>query len=234
MNKYLKIAMIGLVLIAVFVSASLVTGKKQVEVISTSDFNKLIEKDTYIYYGEKDKEKELQDIAKDNKLQIKLYPSTNKNEDLKECTFYKYENGKVVFDYKGELKSYKLTEALMEKGYIDRTYITVSLEDYKNIIKEDGYHFMFIGSEQCGYCTKFKTSVNKSLKDNNYKVYYIDIASLSETEYNDLVATDSYMSEKEWGTPLNLLYKDGKRVAELNGYVSTDELVKFLKENKVI
>ena len=42
------------------------------------------------------------------------------------------------------------------------------------------------------------------------------------------------MQEKEWGTPLNLLYKDGKRVKELNGYVDKDELVKFLKENKVI
>ena len=30
------------------------------------------------------------------------------------------------------------------------------------------------------------------------------------------------------------LYKDGKRIAELNGYVSADELVEFLKENKVI
>ena len=30
------------------------------------------------------------------------------------------------------------------------------------------------------------------------------------------------------------VYKDGKRVKELKGYVDKDELVKFLKENKVI
>ena len=71
-------------------------------------------------------------------------------------------------------------------------------------------------------------------KDNNYKVYYIDISTLTQDEYNELVKTDEYMSQNEWGTPLNLLYKDGKRIDELNGYVSSDELVEFLKENKVI
>ena len=93
---------------------------------------------------------------------------------------------------------------------------------------------MFIGSEQCGYCTQFKDSIKESLENNDFNVYYIDISTLSEDEYNELVKTDEYMSQNEWGTPLNLLYKDGKRIAELNGYVSSDELVEFLKENKVI
>ena len=156
-----------------------------------------------------------------------------KSEKLKEDTFYQYENGKVVYKYTGDVTAHKFKESLMNEDIL-RTYKIVSLDEYKDIIKEKGYHFMFIGSEQCGYCTQFKGSVEESLKNNDYKVYYIDISTFSEDEYNELVKTDEYMSQNEWGTPLNLLYKDGKRIDELNGYVSSDELVEFLKENKVI
>lgn len=235
MNKYLKIAIVSVIIIGVFVFALLVSGKQSVELIDYDDFAKISSGDGFVYYGSKESKEQLKEIAKNAGIEIGILDSTEfKSEKLEKDTFYRYENGKVTYKYNGEVNGYKFEEDLMAEGILDRTYVTISLDEYKKIIKEKGYHFMFIGSEECGYCTQFKDSIAESLKDNEYKIYYIDISTLSETEYNELVATDSYMSENEWGTPLNLLYKDGKRVAELNGYVSSDELVKFLEENKVI
>lgn len=235
MNKYLKITIVAVIVIGVFAFALLASGKQPVELISYDDFSEIIEKDGFVYYGSKEEKESLKEVAKQADIKIGLLDSTDsKTEKLKEGTLYQYKDGKVVYKYTGEIKGHKLAESLMKEGIMDKTYITVTLDEYKELIKEKGYHFMFIGSEQCSYCTEFKKSIADSLKDNDYKVYYLDISTLSEDEYKELVATDKYMSENEWGTPLNLLYKDGKRKAELNGYVSSEELVKFLKENKVI
>ena len=159
----------------------------------------------------------------------------NEVKDLKEGTLYRYEKGKVTYKYTGELSGSKFTKSLIDAGIASKSYITVSLDEYKKLIKADGYHFMFIGRETCGYCTEFKKAINEAMKKANFMVYYIDTDSLkSEEEFNELIATDSYMSENEWGTPLNLLYKDGKRIDVLNGYVPADELIQFLKDNKVV
>lgn len=234
MNKYLKIAIVSVIVIGVFVFALLVTGKQAVKSIDYDEFAEISNGDGFVYYGLKETKTSLKEIANLADIEIGILDSTEfKSEKLKEDTFYQYENGKVVYKYTGDVTAHKFKESLMDEDIL-RTYKIVSLDEYKEIIKEKGYHFMFIGSEQCGYCTQFKGSVEESLKNNDYKVYYIDISTLSEDEYNELVKTDEYMSQNEWGTPLNLLYKDGKRIAELNGYVSADELVEFLKENKVI
>ena len=234
MNKYLKIAIVSVIVIGVFVFALLVTGKQAVKSIDYDEFAEISNGDGFVYYGLKETKTSLKEIANLADIEIGILDSTEfKSEKLKEDTFYKYENGKVVYKYTGDVTAHKFKESLMDEDIL-RTYKIVSLDEYKEIIKEKGYHFMFIGSEQCGYCTQFKGSVEESLKNNDYKVYYIDISTLSEDEYNELVKTDEYMSQNEWGTPLNLLYKDGKRIDELNGYVSSDELVEFLKENKVI
>ena len=234
MNKYLKIAIVSVIVIGVFVFALLVTGKQAVKSIDYDEFAEISNGDGFVYYGLKETKTSLKEIANLADIEIGILDSTEfKSEKLKEDTFYQYENGKVVYKCTGDVTDHKFKEKLMD-GNILRTYRVISLDEYKDIIKEKGYHFMFIGSEQCGYCTQFKDSIEESLKDNDYDVYYIDISTLSEDEYNELVKTDEYMSQNEWGTPLNLLYKDGKRIAELNGYVSSDELVEFLKENKVI
>ncbi len=234
MNKYLKIAIVSVIVIGVFVFALLVTGKQAVKSIDYDEFTEISNGDGFVYYGSEETKTSLKEIANLADIEIGILDSTEfKSEKLKEDTFYKYENGKVVYKYTGDINSYKFKEGLVDEG-IFKSYITISLDEYKEVIKKKGYHFMFIGSEQCGYCTQFKDSIKESLKDNNYKVYYIDISTLTQDEYNELVKTDEYMSQNEWGTPLNLLYKDGKRIDELNGYVSSDELVEFLKENKVI
>lgn len=234
MNKYVKIAIVIAIIVAVFLLSFLATGKKQVEFINNEEYSEIINEGGFVYYGTKDSEDALTDIAKESDIKISILDSSeNKTNKLKENTLYEYKDGKMVYKNEEDLNSYKFKKSLAEEG-IYKSYITVTFDEYKEIIKSDGYNFMFIGSATCSYCDKFKESIKESLTEHNYAIYYLDIAEFSEEQYNELVKTDKYMQEKEWGTPLNLLYKDGKRVKELKGYVDKDELVKFLKENKVI
>lgn len=236
MNKTLKSILLIVLVVAVLAVASFATGKKSVETITLEEYNSISSSDGFVYYGKSENMNLVKDIAKNYDLRISFLDSKeNKNKDLKEGTLYEYKDGKEVYKYNGNFDSYKFAESLMEKGLAVKSYVTVTLDEYKKLIKDKGYHFMFIGRETCGYCTQFKESIKEAMKKYDFMVYYIDTDTFAdEDEFNELIATDKYMSENEWGTPLNLLYKDGKRIAELNGYVPADDLIKFLKEYKVV
>lgn len=240
MKKYLQISLITLAVVIVFVLAFLVEAKDNVYDITYNEYKEITKSDGIVYYGNEDEIEELKAFADEKDLEIAILNPENlsksevKQLDLSKETIYVYEDGKKVYKYDDEITSSKLISAFAEEGLIDRTFKTITLDEYLKIIKKDGYHFMFIGSESCGYCTQFKESINESLEDYDYNVYYLDIGTLSEDDFDKLYDTDSYFSENEWGTPLNFLYKDGKRIGEINGYVETSELVKFLKNKKVV
>ena len=240
MNKYVKIVIGILIVVAVFLLAFLVSGKEAVEVISYKDYMEIKDSEGFVYYGSKDEEETLKTFADSAGIEISildpedLSKSEAKSVDLKEGSLYLYENGENVYTYDGKINQYNLVSAFMEEGLIEKTYISIGLDEYLDIIEEDGYHFMFIGSDTCSYCTEFKTSINESLEDYDYNVYYLNLDNLTTEEMNTLYATDDYFTENEWGTPLSFLYHDGERVTELSGYVDTETLVSFLKENKVI
>lgn len=129
----------------------------------------------------------------------------------------------------------KIIGNFKEKGIVENTLIEVTLAQYLEIIKSDETSFMFVGSATCSWCTKFKPELAAVLKEySSINAYYIDLSKLSTEDLTKLYATDSYFTDEEWGTPLSFLYKDGKRVAVLNGYVEQASLISFFKENEVI
>ncbi len=236
MNKTLKTILLILLVVGVLLAVALIPGKKSVEEITNEDLAKIKKESGLVYYGKSDDLESVKEVVEAGKVKLYFLDSSKEsNKDLEEGTLYLYKDGKETFKQKGDLTGYKAQESMMDAGIIPRSYLTVNLKEYKELMKADGYHFMFIGRETCSYCTQFKESIKEAMKDYDFMVYYIDTDTFSgEDEFNELVATDKYMEEEEWGTPLNLLYKDGKRVNVLNGYVDATELVKFLKNNKVI
>ena len=236
MNRTVKTIIVVVLIIVGLLIAAFATGGDKLKSITLDDYKALSESSGYLYYGSNENLSLVEDFINTYGVKVSFLDSDeNEVKDLKEGTLYRYEKGKVTYKYTGELSGSKFTKSLIDAGIASKSYITVSLDEYKKLIKADGYHFMFIGRETCGYCTEFKKAINEAMKKANFMVYYIDTDSLkSEEEFNELIATDSYMSENEWGTPLNLLYKDGKRIDVLNGYVPADELIQFLKDNKVV
>lgn len=240
MNKYLKIVIVIAIVIGVFLLAFLANQKESVDTISYKDYQEIKSDEGFVYYGDTDKADILKEFAKSASIEISilnpddLSKSEIKSVDLKKETLYLYQDGKEVYSYDGDIVEYKLVKDFMKEGMIDNSYISITVDDYTKIIKEKGYHFMFIGSDSCGYCTQFKDSIKEVLKDNDFNVYYLNVQNLSQSEYETLTATDSYLTENEWRTPINFLYKNGKRIDLVNGYVDSTKLTKFLKENKVI
>ena len=65
MNKYVKIAIVIAIIVAVFLLSFLATGKKQVEFINNEEYSEIINEGGFVYYGTKDIEDALTDIAKE-------------------------------------------------------------------------------------------------------------------------------------------------------------------------
>lgn len=240
MNKYLKIGLVAIAIVAVFAISFFIKPKDNVYEIDYNEYKKIIEKNAIVYYGENKDLEELNEFADEKDLEIAILNPENlskseiKQLKLKEGNIYVYKKGKNTYKYNKKIEKSALITEFRKEGLIERTYMTIGINEYLDIIKKDGYHFMFIGSESCGYCKQFKESVNESLKKYDYNVYYLDISSLSQEDYDKLYQTDSYFSENEWGTPLNFLYKYGKRIGEISGYVPASELISFLKDKKVV
>ena len=246
-NTVIFVGIIVLLLIGLIVLGICLT-KEPLKEISYEEYTELKEegKDFIVYLGEAD------DTAYNNVLELVKTSSlssyfvnidslTNKQKEKvlnKETTsLVVYENKKQTYSYADETyNGYKLLQELMENGIIERKYIEVSIDEYLEIIKSEGYHFMFVGSNQCSYCTMFKQSINEALKENSFNVYYVDLAreDVTDEQRDKLYASDKYFTEEDWGTPLNFLYKDGKRIDVISGYVDANELISFLQKNKVV
>lgn len=193
MKKVVKILIPVIIVLVVLALAFFVGAKQDVEKISYKDYQKIKENSGYVYYGSEENMNALKSLADQADLEISildpkdLSESEIKTENLEEGVIYLYEDGKVVYTYDGNLSDYKLMQSLMNENLIDKTYLTITLDDYLEIIKEDGYHFMFIGSDTCGYCTQFKESINETLKDYNYNVYYLNIGNFSEEDVTKII-----------------------------------------------
>lgn len=236
-----------IVLLGGLVVLSSVFSKDTLEEISYDKYIELVEdgKDFVVYFGKEDSSYDnIKDAISTSDASSYFVNINNLTDEQKtkvlgedETSFQEYSNKKKTFSYSDDTYSgYKFIQNLVQKSIIERKYIEVSIDEYLEIIKTKGYNFMFVGSNQCSYCTMFKESINSALRDYNFNVYYVDLAreDVTDEQREKLYASDKYFTEEEWGTPLNLLYKDGKRIDVLNGYVDENDLVSFLKENKVI
>ena len=240
--KVLILAVIAVLVVALVVVLAFVSSPKEgASSIDYKDYDKLIKKESsVVYYGEDSKENEVKEFSETYGVEVSilnpkdLSKSEIKSLGLKDEYLYFYSKGKEVYNFDFASKSYKNISELMNKNLIEGNYIEVNLDEYKEIIKSDGYNLMFIGRETCSWCQQFKESIKTALKDNNFNIYYIDTDKFAQDEYDKLYETDSYLKDEEWGTPLTFIYKDGKRIDVINGYVESAQLVETLKKNKVL
>lgn len=235
MNKTLKtiLGIIGIILIFVLIFVlSEVLKPKYLKEITMDEYKEIIkEKDSYIYIGSKgDNYSILEDFAKENK--IKLYYLKN-NKIKEKDSLVEYKKGKEVLSI-SDFTSYKFKKELIKSGLISNQVLEVTIPEYFEIIKEDEYNFMFLGSATCGYCTKFKPVLAEVANDYDVNLYYIDLYNADQEDLQTLYSSDEYFTTEEWGTPLNFLMKNGQRIAVLSGYNEYDSVIEFFKTNGVI
>ncbi len=243
LGNIIAIGSIVFVIVLVFVISS-VFSVKYVEEISFEDYNEAFSSssdDRWVFYGDKTSADDLNDVLKEMKetayfLNKEDVTSSQASEVGFEDSGLKiYHEGKE-YNYSDSFDSYLFDEFLIHNGIVGNKIIEVSIDEYVDLIKDKGTHFMFIGSATCSFCKMYTPEVLQVLsKNSDLRVYYIDISKIvTDEDYEKFINTDSYLTENEWGTPLSLLYKDGKLVDTISGYVTETEVTNFLKENNVI
>ena len=101
-------------------------------------------------------------------------------------------------------------------------------------INNGGKHLVYIGRATCGYCVKFAPILAQAQKDYGYKTIYIDITQMSEDDQKALLELDNedkYISENFGGTPMVLVFEDGKFKNGHMGYAEYSNFAKFLEDN---
>lgn len=91
---------------------------------------------------------------------------------------------------------------------------------------------VYIGSETCSWCKRFKPILEEIAKENNLKIVYINVANLSRSEKNELItASENHFTG---GTPTTLVMEKGKVLDSLGGYVEKDKAIEFFKSVEMI
>lgn len=182
----------------------------------------------------------LKDYANENEISMKyilLENLTDKEKEQLEVTDNSkvliYKNNKIVSSYIGDLDKTNLDNFFTEQGLKARGLQEITMSEYLELIKKENA-VIFIGSAQCGYCTKYKPITEKVAKTYGVNIYYLDLASLTKEDINTLYVSSKFFTENEWGTPTTLLFNNGTVTDFISGYVEEATLVDFLVKNKVI
>ena len=65
-------------------------------------------------------------------------------------------------------------------------------------------------------------------------VYSLNLANITNDEYNLLTNSNSYLKREQWGTPTTLLLQGKTVIDSLAGYTEKENLVSFLEENIIL
>lgn len=237
------VALVLVIVIAICISNAF--APKIFDEISYDEYKEEIKNENYyVYVGDKNNVDAMKDFAKTQDIKM-LYLDVDKLNDEEHKNIFGSSSSKSalkvskdgqIYTYDGDFSSYDLMGFLIDNKIILNTVIEVNLDEYIRLINDDSTKVMFIGSATCSYCSMYEPEIESvASKYDNVKVYYIDLSKVTtQEEHAKLLATDTYLSENDWGTPLTILYRNKKHVGEISGYVQEEEVINFLKEYDVI
>jgi len=111
----------------------------------------------------------------------------------------------------------------------------ITAKEFIKMFKEkDGKrHYIYTGTSSCSYCIAFLPSLQKSVEEYDYTLYYLDVASVTQEEMEEIQGLDDKFKEFFGYTPMVFVTKNAV-VRDVNeGYVEYETYAKFLEDNKV-
>ena len=102
--------------------------------------------------------------------------------------------------------------------------VTVTYNELSEKLNNKETFILYIGKENCSACQLFNPKFKKIIKEHKIKTYYIDLATLSESEQELLMKNINFP-----GTPTVLFINDG--IDNLN---SDTKIVGNISESKII
>lgn len=246
MKKKNSLSPIIVVLIIIGAFAVFVFGTYGLLKLSEGKYYKKIDYETYenlvsttssfiLYVGDDEATEEvLKVLAKENKIAFKkIDEDYAESLGLSSESLVVIKDGEIVDTLEESIIKTNVNNLLVNNGYLSKGLQEITVTDYLKLINNDKF-VVFLGSSQCGYCTKYQPIVQAVVEKYNVEFYYINLYESTETEIKNLYDSSSWFTENDWGTPTTLLFSKGKIVDYISGYVEENVLVEFLKTNGVI
>ncbi len=116
-----------------------------------------------------------------------------------------------------------------DAGFIDITY-----DEYEEKIDSEKPFMVVIVNDGCGYCEMYIPVIEEVVSEYKLPIYKLNLANLTNDEYNKLSNSNSYLKREEWGTPTTLLMQGSQVIDSIGGYTEKDSVVDFIEENVVL
>ena len=116
-----------------------------------------------------------------------------------------------------------------DAGFIDITYA-----EYEEKIDSEKPFMVVIVNNGCGYCEMYIPVIEEVVSEYKLPIYKLNLANLTNDEYNKLSNSNSYLKREKWGTPTTLLMQGSQVIDSIGGYTEKDSVVDFLEEDVVL
>ena len=116
-----------------------------------------------------------------------------------------------------------------DAGFIDITYA-----EYEEKIDSEKPFMVVIVNNGCGYCEMYIPVIEEVVSEYKLPIYKLNLANLTNDEYNKLSNSNSYLKREKWGTPTTLLMQGSQVIDSIGGYTEKDSVVDFIEENVVL
>ena len=109
----------------------------------------------------------------------------------------------------------------------------ISYDDYNELISEKEDNVIVIAQTGCSHCENAKPALNSLAKEYDIEINWFNISDLSEDERNEFRKSLDILNS-DFGTPLIMVVNDKKVVSSTQGFEDKEQMVTFLKNNKII
>lgn len=124
-------------------------------------------------------------------------------------------------------------KTLLENTELKAGINDMSYEYYQALVNvKEGKSIVYIGSSTCRWCQKFNPVLEEIASEHGTKIIYINVANLTQVEYNNLKkTTDNHFTGS---TPTTVIFENGKVIDTLGGYVEKEDAISFFEKNGVL
>ncbi len=119
------------------------------------------------------------------------------------------------------------------KFFNEKNFIRLSYNEVMEKIDNKESFILCITAKKCTHCKDFKPKLKKVANKYDILIYYTDISSFTDEEYEEFKNTISF----DGGTPATVFFKDGieeTTATRIEGDVSMDRIVDKIKKNGFI
>lgn len=111
--------------------------------------------------------------------------------------------------------------------FLSKKVSSINYQKYQELLESKEDFVLYLGSKSCTHCIAYKPTLNKVIAKYKLTVYYLDVSTLSEEEY-DKVSNKTLLK----GTPTVAFFKGGSYQSspKIVGEASYEETVQAFKD----